>query len=92
MTFDPSTYSALELQKLDIANQAEAIRAKAGGDTAKLEYKVANILNTSRDLGYAAALIDVMNVKPDPAGFKTAREYVTAWVAAIQALAPQFPA
>jgi len=92
MAFDPSTYSAIELAKLDIAGKANAIRAKAGGDTTKLEYTVANVLNTARDLGYAAALVDVMNAKPDPAGFKTAKDYVTAWVAAIQALAPQFPA
>jgi len=54
------------------------------------EFKAANAMNSARDIGYTAALVDVIAARPDATG--SAQEVLDAWTEAINALTPQPPA
>lgn len=78
-----------QLAKLNLSTLDTALRAKAK-DTAAVEYRAANALNSARDIGYTAALADVIAARPAATG--SAQEVLDAWTAAINALTPQPPA
>lgn len=83
--------SDAEIAKLDVATLDAALKAKSANPSS-VEFRAGNALNTARDTGYAAALVDVYACRPDAAGLGSAQEALDAWAAAIGALLPQPPA
>jgi len=81
--------SDAEIAKLGLSTLGEALRAKAADPSAP-EFKAANAMNSARDIGYTAALVDVIAARPDATG--SAQEVLDAWTEAINALTPQPPA
>jgi len=86
----PKDYDAVQLAKLDTATLDASLKAKHP-DPASDEYRAGNALNTARDIGYAAALMDVYALRPAVDGFGSAQDALDAWAAAIGDLVPQFP-